>query len=1238
MTPQATVPVRLRIDATAAADGTPWPLLRAALARALEKATATAPVGTVSAPTFRWYGPGLPELPAGTRERVEREVAELIAELCPAPASVSSGGGGGLHGVKRFVDRALLSAVPRVGRAAFTAHPSTPLVPAEAAMPAVWLLETMSVRQAAERLYGRADYWESLIYWYNRDLWTDEHARNQIRGFRPDPDDTLLRPGQRLRVEPGLLVEPLRTQVREATAARMAVELTATGSAHLTAEISGPVPMGSTVRIGLRLPADVYPVRVEWELRHDPVFRVRSGKATVSGPKGELTEPENTSPHIWDLEAKAAGAHLVVCRLHFGEEFWQEVYMPLLVRTAEDLAWLMLRSSAEPTLDLRALREAQRTEYTLRWAELSERPRSGWYISAEPAGDTTTGNTVRYWLHGPDRLVDPSVRWWALALDPAAPGDWRKAEKRALDAMSWGLWETFYPRDQKGPAGPLRGHAYWEVTWDRPGEYEIVCQVSTPGTEPVRHRQKVSVVPGHRPNAALPPLPHAEAREAEARLAFMDATLARGEAVPLRAAWVSASDEPAAVLLNLYATTLPGAPTTGVHLRIWDHSPGGGRLYYEGSGDTADEALDNALNRLGDVPYPRGTLLLESDAFTLAGQAFPARRRMIETQGGPPLTEFISQFSTFLFVSGALLSLAGAPFLGGPFIAMSQIGGSAAAALRLHDRHISGGLKGDGQTVTDILDLAGGVFGAAGRIAALREITPAGGLRFVADVDREIGKVQFVVGSADMAARLDAAIKANDRDRIKSILVEAVRNAALERLGALADDALARQAATELARPEGESADQSPPAGSGTAPVGTDSAPRGMRTAPAATVPRRSARADFLAALPAELRDSVRVLEDGGRTVAVRYDLDMFGRPAKLEIHAGADATADDARQHLPTFRMIQRYQGIRGPLNMIFDRTAAMVRDQAEPMHFTQAWDAQGEIPKLTAIVAWERAKLGDDPDGEGRRRIADLELQIQEHRWTLDQLDSRPGGQIAAKDRRARRLSPQAVLDVRSRIALELAELAETSVEIREDTKEVEAWLTTARKNYADALRRGASRKELDALAAVRAELVEERRSLAGEQNDNQEAQSFWRGAEQRAALDRYPFFRDRTPSDAVQKEVVAAANGVDVLGNRPKPDDPLTADHIVCVREIVLMEDFVLLTDKAALEVLDLRENLVPLLRSANSSRSDTPWEHWQGWTQYTKDRAARDRLIAQEARLRRVIEGKIREALQRQLGSL
>ncbi|MFF3335583.1 hypothetical protein ACFYWX_39650 [Streptomyces sp. NPDC002888] len=1225
MTPQVTVPVRLRIDATAAADGTPLPLLRAALARALDKAAATAPVGTVSAPTFQWYGPGLPELPAGTRERVEREIATVIAELCPAPASPGSGGGGGLHGVKRFVDRALLSAVPKAARAVFTVHPATPLVPADAATPAVWLLETMSVRQAAERLYGRPDDWERLVYWYNRDLWTDEHARNQFRGFLPHPDDTSLRPGQRLRVEPGLLVEPLRTQVREATAARTAAELTATGGARLTAEISGPVPMGSTVRIGLKLPADVYPVRVEWELRHDPVYRVRSGEATVSGPKGDLTEPENAPPHIWDLETKAAGAHVVVCRLHLGEKFWQEVYLPLLVLTAKDLAWLMLRSTSQPPVTLKALRAAQQTESTDRRRALTHDPRTGTrptgpYIAADPAGDATTGGAVRYWLRWPDSLHSDrtTVRWSARALAPAAPGEWRTPEKRALGAMRWGLWEWIDAREQKAPSGLLSEHTHWDVTWDRPGEYEIVCEVSTPGIEPVRHRQKVSVEIGTRPSAAPPPLPRTEAREADARLAYMDETLARGETVPLRAAWVSASDEPAAVALNLYATTVPGAPATGVHLRIWDHSPGGRRRFYEGSGDTAAAALDSALDALGRVPYPRGALLLESDPFALAGQAFPARRKVIETRGETPLAEFLSQFSNFLFVSGALLSLAGAPYVGGPLIVTSQLGGSAAAAVRLHDRYLSGTLKGDGQTATDILELAGGVTGAIGRIAALREITPAGGLTFVADVDGVIGKIQFVTGQADMAARLDAAIRAKDRRQIADILVEAVRAKALEKLGDMADDASGEQDAPAPAHPEGQPADQSAPA--------------------AATAPHRSARADFLNALPADLHAAVRVLDNGGRTVAVRYDLDMFGRPAKLEIHAGPDATADDARQHLDTIRMIQSYQGLGGPWRIILDRTRAMLRDEAEPMHFTQAWDARGEIAKLTAIVAEERAKLAHEPNGQARRRIADLELQIQEHRWTLDELDSRQGGLIAAKDRRrAKRLSPQAVLDVRSRIAMRLTELAETSAQIREDTKELEERLRAANKNYADATRRGASRQELDALAAVREELVEARQELSAEQAANQKEQLYWRGAEQRAALDRYPWLRDRTPGDTVQKEVVAAANGVDALGNRPAPDDPLTADHIVCVREIVLMEDFVLLTDEAALEILNLRENLVPLVRSANSSRSDTPWEHWQGWTRYTKDRARRDKLIAQEARLRKVIRDKIRDALHKQLSS-
>ncbi|MFD7297816.1 hypothetical protein ACFV9W_31410 [Streptomyces sp. NPDC059897] len=1205
MDPRVTVPIRLRLDAKAAADGSALPPLRAALARALRKATAVAPVGAVEAPTFRWHGAGLPRLTEGAREGFERELSALFAELCP-----------------------------------------TPTVPVEATtMPMVWLLEAMSVREAARRLYGLPHAWERLIYWYNRDLWADRQAPGS--DFRPAPDGDLLRPGQRLRVEPSLLREPLRTQVLAATKVRSVEERTAAADAHLVAEVVGPVPRGSTVRIGLRLPDDVYPVRVAWELRPDRTYRALhwlGSAGTVSGPTGVLTGPENAPPHIWDLHAEVAGGHLVVCRLYIGDTLWQEVYLPLLVLNAQDLAWLLLRSAADPPKTLQVLRDTQQEPSVGKLAEPAEDQRAfgAPRITAEPDEAVTTGSTVRYrlaWpvehhLHSEDTLVHWSVR----ALDPAGPGEWTDPAKRARDAIDWGWWATWVdPRERRAPTGQLRLHPSWAVTWAKGGNYEISCQILIRGVEAARHRQRVLVVPGSRPQSG-PPTPRAAVEEAEARRAFIDKTLDQGETVPLHAVWVAESEEPAAVPLNLYATAAPPAPGSDVRLRIWDHSPGGKRRVYEGAGRTASEALDGALRDLATVPYPKGSLLLETDGFSLAGERFPARSVLIPTDGGARLADFLSQFSTFLFVTGALLAVAGLPYLGGPLMVASQLGTAGSAAVRMSDRYVHGDLTADWQTGADVLDVAGGATGV------LRKITRAGALQFVTDVDGVVGRIQFVAEQATLADRLGRAVDSGDRRQIAAVLVEAARSQAFRRLGGMAERAV-EQGARDPHRPGGDE-------------VGSDRAHETDRPVeaprtdalPTAVHPAvdRPARPDFLDALPAELRGSVRVVEDG-RTVAVRYTLDVFGLPSTIEIHAGPDATAEDARSHLPTLRMLQRYQGLGGPLRILAERSTSLWRDEAAPMHFTRAWDARAEIPKLTSEIAGELARAGDDPHGEARRRIADLELQLAEHRWTLAGLDSGPGGVIAARDRRGKRRTtrsaPRVTPDVRTRIAAELAALEEISRGIRKDTMRTDARITAARKKLADAERRGARGAELESLKAARRELVEERTFLSREQTGNQLAQSYWRGAERRAALDRYPWFRARTPSRAVSKAVVDAAKAVDpddpvidALGNRPTDADPLTAEHIVSVKEIVLMEDFVLLTDEAALEILDLRENLVAMRKSTNSARRDTPWDEWQGWTKHTKDRAKRDLLVADEARLRKVIADEIRKALHRQLGRL
>ncbi|MFF7454530.1 hypothetical protein [Kitasatospora sp. NPDC008115] len=963
MIPQVTVPVRLRLDATAAAEGSYRPRLRAALTRALARAAANAPVGAVTAPAFRWSGPGVAELPAGARERLEGEVAALIQELTATPALPAGPAGPAARPAR-------LDAVP----AGFTLRPRSAYDIAEEGRPAVWLTEPMTVREAARRLYGRPDDWRLLVYWYNRDLWAAEH---DLAHGLPDIADRPLPVGRRLRVEPGLLPEQLRAQVRLAAARRQSGELDQTGGARLVVEgsdQSGTVPRGSTVRIGLRLPEDVYPVGVEWRLRPDPVHRALGGglvDAVRNGPSGRLTGAENTEPHRWDLPADAAGLHIVSCRLFRDGEFWQELWTSLLVLNPEDLARIVLRSGAAAPAGPAELRAGLLTAYEERMRGLAA-PRArhggGPYLVAEPDGPATPGSEVRYQLVWPDRPEEEvRLRWQVRALDPPPPGEYRGELGRGVAAVSPGLLRPEIPTGRLAPGRAFND--FWKVRWaDQPGRYEIGCELTWSGG--VRHavlEQRVAVEPGSRPGSA-PDGPHAAHRQLTEDLAFVDRTLARGEAVPLRAAWVAGEGEPTGVPLQLYVTTAPDAPAGGVRLRIWDHSPSGRRRSYEGGGDTPQEALDRALADLARVPYPKGVVLAETDGFTLAGRAFPARAVVLRCSGEIPLASFLAASSTFLFVGGAVLSIAGAPYVGAPLIALSQAGGAAAAVVRLRDRALSGDLRADEQTLLDALDLGGNVTGAVGKGAKVLRITKgAGALAFVGEVDGVLGNVQLVVSNVDLAYRLDAAVARGEQREILGVLGEAAASGALLKLGALAEDA----------------------------------AEDGAAVATGAPVVLRHATVDprFIAALPAELRDTVEVLEDGGRTVQVRHDYDRLGR-GRMWIAAGPDATAEDAAHHLAAIRAVQDAQGLRGGLRTLVEQTGALLDGAYVPVPGTRAWDAAREIEKLTSMINALRGGSRRD-----RARIADLKRQLAGHRRTLAERSTEQGGVIAAEGGRRRK-----------------------------------------------------------------------------------------------------------------------------------------------------------------------------------------------------------------------------------------
>ena len=140
---------------------------------------------------------------------------------------------------------------------------------------------------------------------------------------------------------------------------------------------------------------------------------------------------------------------------------------------------------------------------------------------------------------------------------------------------------------------------------------------------------------------------------------------------------------------------------------------------------------------------------------------------------------------------------------------------------------------------------------------------------------------------------------------------------------------------------------------------------------------------------------------------------------------------------------------------------------------------------------------------------------------------------------------------------------------------------------------------------------------------------------------AAERYAQLRPRASQGPNATQVRANAAGVDALGRSELPDDPITVDHIVPVREIVAMPGFRQLDDANALAILDHADNLVPMRRSTNSARGDRPWSEFDGWRDYatgSEQRRSIQRRVAElrakEDELRSRLPSLIEEALRLQ----
>ncbi|HEV7889718.1 MAG TPA: DUF4157 domain-containing protein [Pyrinomonadaceae bacterium] len=131
------------------------------------------------------------------------------------------------------------------------------------------------------------------------------------------------------------------------------------------------------------------------------------------------------------------------------------------------------------------------------------------------------------------------------------------------------------------------------------------------------------------------------------------------------------------------------------------------------------------------------------------------------------------------------------------------------------------------------------------------------------------------------------------------------------------------------------------------------------------------------------------------------------------------------------------------------------------------------------------------------------------------------------------------------------------------------------------------------------------------------------------EQANVTLYDRLRAAAPSDKAKQEALKGVTSDKVGPLLTKPGD-LEVDHIVSVREISDMDGFDKLPWKDQKAVVDLKENLIPMDGSANSSKGDRTWTTWPQARNFYGPSTI-DAMIKREADVRAAILAEIQKRL-------
>ena len=185
----------------------------------------------------------------------------------------------------------------------------------------------------------------------------------------------------------------------------------------------------------------------------------------------------------------------------------------------------------------------------------------------------------------------------------------------------------------------------------------------------------------------------------------------------------------------------------------------------------------------------------------------------------------------------------------------------------------------------------------------------------------------------------------------QAIATQGLMLAATKAVGLVAEAGPARRGrpvtAEEEPRLRGEAAETRPAARRGPEPLEVPAGPPSRRRTPADWERMQGALGDLAEKVP--INEGADLT---GNAVRVHY-----GADGDLRIRVGPEATAEHIRRHLPTVRMLRRYEGVLGRLLRLLSRARSLLTGY--PPYGSAGFEARAEITKLSGIIDELEARL---------------------------------------------------------------------------------------------------------------------------------------------------------------------------------------------------------------------------------------------------------------------------------------